>query len=416
MRSFWLLTGSTALSNAGNTFLYLAVPWALIDSTGSSTLAVLSLAAQTVPYLTAPFLGPYIDRYSHRTLFAASEIVQGVCVALVPLLLALQNIAMVFVSLFVMGMAKVVSDVASDYGLIPALVPRERLDQATSWFNSAQLTAKFAGPALAGVTIGAVGHTWALEIDAATFLFTTLAAFFMPKLDDEKQKGVRATPIGTALREGVAYFRSRPDLMRLTMAVALYNLGAGALEPTLLTVGAEDWNWSATALGGAVACGAVAAAAGSWLSPMVFAGPERRHRRISLWLAVAALGSFGLLISSPLAVILGFCVLCFGEGGVNATTMAYRQHEIPTELSGRVNTVIRTFVTGAIPVSALLLGLTVNLTGSLQVFFPVALSALFAVLLWTFAVRAKPADATSTPADVTEPALLEAGSEERSVR
>jgi MFS family permease len=403
MRSFWLLTGATAVSTAGNTFLYLAVPWALVNSTGSSLLAVLSLAAQTAPYLAAPFLGAFIDRYYHRFLFAACELIQGACVALIPLLLAIHNIGMVFVALCVMGLAKVVSDVAGDYGLIPALVPRERLDQASSWFNSVQLTARFAGPAVAGLTISAVGPGWALEIDAATFLFTALTVFFLPKVGKRRKDGTSLTAL---LREGVAYFRSRPDLKRLTMAVALYNLGAGALEVTLLTVGADQWTWSATALGVAVACGAVAAALGSWLSPTVLAGDARRHHRISMWLGVAALGSLGLLFSAPLAVVLGFCVLCFGEGGVNATTMAYRQHEIPSELSGRVNAVIRMFMTGAVPVSALLLGLTANLSGSLQVFFPVTVTALLAASLWT--VRGKRSEAVP-------PSRLMAVSEKRSV-
>ncbi|REK84543.1 MFS transporter [Streptomyces inhibens] len=383
MKSFWLLTGATAISTAGNTFLYLAVPWALVDSTGSSLLAVLSLAAQTAPYLAAPLLGALIDRYDRRFLMAVGETTQGVCVALIPLLLAFRITGMVFVALCVMGLAKVISDVAVGYGLIPSLVPRGRLDQASSWFNSAQMTARFAGPALAGLTIASVGPLWALEVDAATFLITTLTAFLIPQVGKDGQGDRGMTSMKASLREGIAYFRSRSDLKRLTFAVALYNLGAGALEPTLLTVGVDQWNWSSTALGVAVSCGAVAAALGAWLSPMVLPGNERRHSRISIWLGAAAFGALGLLIGTPIVVVVGFCVLCFGEGGVNATTMAYRQHEIPNELSGRVNAVIRTFIMGAVPVSALMLGLTVNLSGALRVFFPVTVTALLALFVWT---------------------------------
>jgi hypothetical protein len=86
--------------------------------------------------------------------------------------------------------------------------------------------------------------------------------------------------------------------------------------------------------------------------------------------------------------------------------MAYRQHEIPSELSGRVNAVIRMFMTGAVPVSALLLGLTANLSGSLQVFFPVTVTALLAASLWT--VRGKRSEAVP-------PSRLMAVSEKRSV-
>ncbi|HET9138075.1 MFS transporter, partial [Actinophytocola sp.] len=375
MRSFWLLTGATAISNAGNTFLYLAVPWALVSTTGSSLLAVLSLAAQTLPFLAAPFLGAVIDRHDRRFLFAAAEITQGCCVALIPLLLAMNAIGAVFAVLFVTGLAKVITEVVGSYALIPALVPKERLDRACGAFNSIQLVARFAGPALAGLTIAAVGPGWALAIDAATFLCTSLTALVLPRL----RAGGRRQPLGAMLREGARFFRERPNLRRLTLALALYNLGAGGLEPTLLSLGANHWNWSATALGVLVSAGAVAAAAGAWLSRAV----PGRHRRITLWFGVMAAGSLGLLFGAPVAVTIGFCVLSLGEGGVNAATMAYRQHEIPTDLAGRVNTVIRMFVTGAIPASALLLGLTANLVSSGWLFLPVALPALLGLAVWT---------------------------------
>jgi hypothetical protein len=131
-----------------------------------------------------------------------------------------------------------------------------------------------------------------------------------------------------------------------------------------------------------VSVAAVAAALGAWLSPRALVRANR-IRQVSVWLAVCAAGSIGLLFGAPLAVLAGFSVLCFGEGGVNSATMAYRQQRIPDELAGRVNTVIRTFITGAVPVSALALGLTVNLVGSGWVFVPVAATACLAFLLWS---------------------------------
>lgn len=409
MKAFWWLTGATAVSTAGNTFLYLAVPWALIHTTTSNLLAVLAMAALTAPYLAAPFLGAFIDRHDRRITFVAGDLTQAGAVAVIPLMLALGQVGAVFVALCVAGLAKVVSDLSNDYGLIPSLVPRDRIDQAASWFSSAQLVARFSGPALAGVTIATVGTTWALLIDSATFLVTCCAVYFVPRT----APGSRESSITTMLRAGIAYFRSRPDLQRLTAALALYNLGAGALEPTLLTVGARQWSWSSTALGIAVSAGAVAASIGAAASPLLRAGGPRasrghqgRHRRIGIWLAIIAAGACCLLVSVPLGVVAGFCLLCFGEGGVNAATMAYRQQEIPPELSGRVNAVIRTFITGAVPVSALLLGMTASLTGSLQVFFPVAITAVLAVVVWNLRAERSAAPAPAQPVAVAERTAL----------
>jgi len=378
MRAFWLFTWASAVSTMGNTFLYVAGPWALLEKTNSPALAILSVAAQSVPYLLAPLLGPFIDRHDKRWMFAGGEIVQGVAVAAIPLLLAANLVPLVFVALFVLGLANVVSDVAGDYGVIPLLVPRERLDEASSLFTSILLVARFVGPALAGLLIAHVGTDLALYCDAASFGLTAVVAAFMPgaPLTETTHES-----FGSMFRTGVSFFRTHPGLRRLTMSVAMYNLGAGALESTILAVGGHSWHWSAGDLGVGVSAGAVAAAAGAWLSPR-FGGTDRR-RRLMFWLVLCAVGAAGLLWPSPYVVLAGFSLVCFGEGGVNAATMSYRQYEIPEELAGRVNAVIRTFITGAVPVSALLLGATAALSSNFLVFLPVMITALLAVGVWS---------------------------------
>lgn len=377
MRVFWLLTAACAASIVGNTFLFLAIPWALLETTGSPLTAVLATAARAAPFLVAPLLGPLLDQFDRRYLFFTSEVVQGASVAVIPLLLAHGQIAGVFGALVVIGLADVVSTIAAGYGLIPSIVPKENLDQATSRFSAIMLVARFVGPAVAGLIIGAVGTTWALYADAASFLLTALSATTLPKSTHDRA----VSSLGHMLRDGIQYFRSRRDLQRLTLTLAVYNLGAGAVEPTLLAEGQYRWEWSATALGLATSSGAIAAAVGSWLSPRTKAGTSGRTQ-ITNWLALSALGAVGLLMPAPLVVVASFAILSFGEGGVNAATIAYRQREIPSELAGRVNTIIRTFVTGAIPVSALALGATASLAGAVWTFAPAAAACLMAATLW----------------------------------
>ncbi|MFD8595162.1 MFS transporter [Kitasatospora sp. NPDC059646] len=392
MKSFWLLTGASSVSTMGNTFLYVAVPLALLQSTDSPLLAVLSVAAQNLPYLLAPLLGPFIDRYDRRVLFALGEVVQGLAVAAIPFALWHDEIWAVFLALFVIGLANVVSDVAGDYGLIPLLVPAEKLDRASARFTALLLAARFVGPALAGLIIAGLGSTWALELDAVTFLLTALTTLAMPYARQEPTE----TSLVAMLKEGVAFFRSRADLRRLTLVTALYNVGAGALESTLITVGRSDWQWSARTLGVAMSIAAVAAAIGAWLAPRALVGDDRR-RQLTICLGVCGIGTLGLLTPWPVVMVAGFAVLCLGEGGINAATMGYRQQAIPDHLSGRVNAVIRTFVTGAVPVSSLLLGLTISLGSSALVFAPVTAAVGASFLLWSTMRRPGPAERPLPP-------------------
>lgn len=377
MKAFWLLASASAISTAGNSFLLLAIPLAVLRATGSPSLAVMGLATQSVPYLVGPLLGPLLDRYSRRFLFCCAELTQAALVCAIPVLLAQGEIGGVFAVMFVMGLAHVMSNVATDYGLIPAIVPPHRLDEATSWYNSLLMTARFLGPAIAGLVIAAVGTSWGLVIDGLSFLPTAVAAVVMPRSVPETDR----TPLRRMLGEGVAYFRSRPDLRRLTLVLAVYNLGAGAIEPALLTVGQKHWHWSAAALGIAVSCGAMAAALGAWISLRAMRGTDR-HRQVAVWFGVTMVGSLALLAGSPPVVLAGFVLVGLGGGAISSTTMAYRQHEIPSRLSGRVNTIIRTFIAGAIPASALFTGAAASLSSPFLTFFPVPVFAVLAWWLW----------------------------------
>ncbi|MFD8236338.1 MFS transporter [Streptomyces sp. NPDC059696] len=378
MKAFWVLTAASAVSMVGTTFLFVAAPLAILDTTESPALAVLSVAARTLPYLLGPLLGPLIDRYDRRVTFAVADLIQGAAVGAVPFFIAHDLIGCVFASLFVLGLANVASNVAADYGLIPALVPADRLQKATSHYNTAVLVARFIGPALGGMVIGTLGTTWALLIDAATFLLTASAATVLPRHPTGQRSDAAWT---TMLREGFTHFRARPDLRRLTIALAVYNLGAGALEPTLITMGASHWSYSPGTMGLAVSCAAVAAAAGAWFSGRLSTG-VRGHRHLLLWLTVCAAGAITLLVPWPCTALVGFCLVSLGEGGVNTVSMAYRQQNVTGDLAGRVNTIIRTFVMGAWAASALVLGLAADLFRMPWALLPVSLTAVGACWVW----------------------------------
>lgn len=372
-----MLSWASALSTAGNTFLLVAAPLTLLKYTGSPLLATLTIGVQAVSYVASPLLGPLLDSCDRRLLFVAGELLQGVAIGAIPPLIAHHQVGIVFGSLALSGLASIVSSVALDYGIIPRLVPRARLTFATSRFNSMMLVAQFLGPGLAGLLVAVAGTSWTLEMDAATFLITVLAAFVIPGIE----RGNRPVSHLRMLREGFSYFWSRRDLRRLTLVLAFYNLGAGALQPAILAVGKDSWHWNPSLLGFIISCGALAAAVGSWLSPhfVVHAG---LRRRLFAWLSISVVASLGLLAHYPILITLSFSLLCFAEGGVNSVTMSYRQLEIASDMAGRVNTVIRTFVTGAISASALLLGFSISFHSFGLAFAPAPIFAITATVLW----------------------------------
>ncbi len=386
-RRFWLLTSAASVSELGDTFLQLAMPWTILAGTGSPILAALSLGVQYLPFVASPLLGTLIDGYERRQVFMVAELVQGVLIALTPLLLMAGQVPLVLVLLLIAGCATVASNLTSDFGLLPMLAPADRVTEAYSKYGATTQLARCAGPAIAGGVLAAVGGYWALWIDAATFLLTALVAMVLPR--GEKpivERGFLRMQV-----EGFRSFRRIPGVPRLTAVLSVYNLGAGAVPTVILVLAGRTWGWSSGWAGMVLAAGAAGSALGAWLGGRVWIEAPA-ERRIGLWFTICAVACAALLTPWTPVVILGFCTLTAGEGGMNVTTNEYRFRAIPEEVAGRVNAVMRAFILGGAALSSLLLGWSVSLPDQVLRFAPALLTSALAVLLWSGvrATRAAP--------------------------
>lgn len=383
-RRFWLLTSAASISELGNTFLRLAMPWTILGSTGSPLLASLSLGVQYLPFVASPLVGTLIDRYERRRVFMVAELMQGCLVALTPLLLMVDQIGLVLLVLLVAGFGTVASNLTSDFSLLPKLAPGDRVAEAYSRYSACTQLALTAGPAVAGVVLAAVGDYWALWMDAATFLLTALVAIALPQGEKPAvERGFLRMQI-----EGFRIFRTIRGIPRLTAVLALYNLGAGAVPTVLLVLVGTTWHWSVSLGGLVLASGSAATALGAWLGSRVWT-KARAERRIGLWLTLSAVSCAGLLTPWYALVILGFCGLMAGEGALNVTTNEYRFRAIPEAMTGRVNAVMRGTILSSAGLSALLLGWSVALPQHVLRFTPAALTSALAVLVWLGARRVR---------------------------
>ncbi|MFF5857880.1 MFS transporter [Streptomyces sp. NPDC012751] len=377
---FWLLTSAASVSELGNTFLHLAMPWTILASTGSALMAALSLGVQYLPFVASPLLGTLIDGYERRMVFMVSELAQGLLIALTPFLLTAGRVELVLVVLLVAGCGTVTSNLTSDFSLLPMLAPEDRLTEAYSRFGAATELARCAGPAVAGLVLAGVGGYWALWIDAATFLVTAAVAAVLPPGEKPVvERGFLRMQI-----EGFRSFRKIRGVPRLTAVLSVYNLGAGAVPPVILVLAAGTWGWSSGWAGAVLAAGAGGSAVGSWLGGRLLPGAPA-ERRIRFWFLVCAVASAALLAPWEGVVVAGFCALMAGEGGMNVTTNEYRFRAIPEEVSGRVNAVMRAFILGGAALSSVLLGWSVTLPEQVLRFAPALVTSVLAVLLWTAA-------------------------------
>lgn len=401
-RNFRLLFGATSISNLGDGISALAFPWLATLMTRDPVLISLVAAAGRAPWLLISLpAGVWNDRLDRQRLMVWSDLVRCVLtLCVIGLILSAGNLdvaeaqgAVIGLAglAFLLGVAEVLRDNAAQTAL-PSIVEKPDLERANGQLWTAeQVLGQFVGPPLAGFLI-ALALPLPFFFDAVSFV---LAAALVALITFPPRTAPARRAFWAELREGVAWMRARPLILRLAVTLGLMN----ALHMMSLTVlvlfGQEVLSLNAAQYGVLLTASAAGGVAGGLLGPGIVdrIGP-RRGLFVALLLFpipffVLALTSSALLTGAALFAEM-FAALLW-----NIITVSYRQREIPDDLLGRVNSIYRFFGWGMIPFGALAAGgVMATLEPSLgrelalRANFAIPAAAFVCILIWgLFALR-----------------------------
>lgn len=334
LREFRLLLGAQAVSIVGDRMVGIALAFAVLELGGSATEVGIVLACRTLPLVATLLVGGVVaDRVSRRAVMVCADLsrvlTQGAIAAL--LIGGVAEVWMLAVLAGLTGAAGGFFNPAAT-GLLPAIVPPERLLEANGIRATAMSGGEIAGPVIAGVLIATVGPGWAIGIDAVTFL---VSALFLAGLRLPAAVPRAASSFVSDLREGWSVFTSLTWVWTFVACAAFGNLVWGAWS-VLGPVVAER------SLGGAAAWGTVLGAMGIGALIGSLVAMRARPRR-PLVLAGVAYGLF-VFPFAFLAAGAPVAVLAFGAllGGValmlgNSVWESTLQARVPAESLSRVS-------------------------------------------------------------------------------
>ncbi len=209
-RLFWI---GQSVSNTGTWMQRIAQDWLVLSLTGSATAVGITTALQFLPMLLFGLYGGVLaDRCNKRRLLLLTQSTMGVT-GLVLAALTLSghvHVTHVYALAFALGLATVV-DNPTRQTFVSEMVGPRMLRNAVS-LNSANFqSARLVGPAVAGVMISAVGSGWAFLFNGLSFLAPIIS---LAMIRTGELYATERAPRGKGqLREGLAYVRSRPDLL-----------------------------------------------------------------------------------------------------------------------------------------------------------------------------------------------------------
>jgi len=369
-RNFRMLWAGSAISTVGDQFYLVALPWVVLQLTGSAVAVGTILMAVAIPRALLMLLGGALtDRISARKIMIGTASARTLLVTAIGFLLWWQLLQLweLYVLGFFFGVADAFAWPATTT-LLPSLVRRDQLVAANSVFQTTGQMTTIVAPAPAGLVIRALGTAWAFFIDAISFLFIIAALWRLP--DPPKAAAAAAKrPVWRSILDGIAYVRRDVPLRSLMLVAAMLNFCiTGPISvglPYLVK----------TKFGSAAAYGVVISAmAAGGLVGALLAGILKVKRRGLLLLGAcvvisAGIASMGLL--GHLWLIAAVLVLVGASAGVaNVHIAAWIQQRIDATVRGRVSSVLMMANFGLIPISLAVAGLLI--AWSLNLMFMIA--------------------------------------------
>jgi MFS family permease len=333
-REFRLLFAGRTISMAGSAMAPVALAFAVLDLTGSTTDLGLVLAARQIPVIVLLlFGGVWADRLPRHHVMVASNLVSGASQAVVAVLLLTGH-----AQIWQLGLFAALNGASSAFffpastGIIPQTVTTPLLQQANAILRLALNATNITGAAIGGILVALTSPGTAIAIDAVSY-FAAAACIAAMRIT-----AVERTPGSTVfheLREGWHDFWSRTWLWVIVLQFGIVNaVENGAIQVLGPGIAKED-------LGGAAAWGAVLTASSVGLVLCGLMMLRWRPRRILLTATLAvfplALPLIALAGPAPLLVVIvcafaaGFSVEIFGV--LWDTSM---QQEIPPEKLSRL--------------------------------------------------------------------------------
>lgn len=381
----YALLAANTLSFTAEAIAMVAIPWFVLELTGSYARMGIVGFFTVLPRVIATFLGgQVVDRIGFRTSSIASDLLSGLSVCGIPVLYSTGHltftwlIVLVIVGAFFDGPGATAKD-----AMVPELAHSAGigLDRVNAFFQGARRLSMLIGPIAAGFLIAWVGPTHVLWVNAVVFAFSALVTITLippvslPQQDDEPH-----ATFWTNTLFGFRFIRQHRLMLWLAGTVCLMNFLDAPLATVQIPALVREHYGSAAQLGILLGVEGGGAVVGAVVYSVFSARLSRRTTFIACFLVVGlAILALSTAPAYVMAVVAMF-VMGIASGPLNPILMSIRQERVPLPYRARVfgTTTAISFV--AIPLGQLSGGFLIEWLGVQAILAAVAATYITVVL------------------------------------
>lgn len=354
--NYRLFFSGQLISLVGTWMQNVAQGWLVYQLTGSPFYLGLVGFVASVPVLFLSLgAGVIIDRVPRRTVLIVTQ-TTAMTLALVLSVLVFTNVVQpwhILVLSFLLGVSQAFDGTARQT-FVKDMVGKEDMMNAIALNSALFNLSRIVGPALAGITLAAVGPAWCFLLNGLSFLAVIFGIWRMelPKFVPP----ARAVSMAADIKEGLRFIRHNEIIRTLVLLISVSAIFGFAYN-TLLPAYAQDvLHVDAQGLGLLSTASGLGALAGALL--VAFGVPVRKGIILMVGSLVFPLMLILLAYNATFGgSLLLLVVASFGAMMQNTTANTLVQTNVPDHLRGRVMSVYMLTYFGFSPLGALQSGL-----------------------------------------------------------
>jgi len=396
------LFAANAISLVGNVFTLIAIPWFVLQTTGSATKTGITGFFNILPVVLAGFLGgTFVDRLGYKRTSIISDLASGVTTALVPILYF--TIGLEFWQLMVLVFLGAFLDTPGSTAreaLLPELAEQAGMpiERVTSLTHVIERGARMVGAPLAGLLIGVIGTASVLWLDAASFIISAgIIWILVPRLTAHDKKKSESGKYLDELKDGLRFIAHDSLILSIVIMVMLTNFLDAIFGGVLQPVYVREVYGSALNLGLLLS----ANGGGAVIGGLIFAAIGHRLPRHATFVGAFVLTGFRFWVYAlypPVWVLIVVTLITsIGAGPLNPIIGAIEFERIPANLRGRVFGAVTAGAWIAMPLGMLLGGILTDKLGTFIMMIGLAITFLITTLSMAFIPAMKEMNRKSQP-------------------
>ena len=379
---------ANAISLVGNVFSLIAIPWFVLQTTGSATQTGITGFFTILPVVLAGFFGgTLIDRLGYKRTSIIADYASGITTALIPLFYF--TVGLEFWQLIVLVFLGALLDApggTARAALLPELAEQAGMpiERVTSLDQVIERGARLVGAPLAGLLIGVMGTANVLWLNAASFFVSAAIIGIVITAPKPVEKEEKSGKYFDELKDGLRFIAHDQLILAIVVMVMLTNFLDSIFSGVVQPVYVKEVFGSALNLGLLIATSGGGAVVGA----LIFTAVGHRLPRHSTFVAafvLTGLRFWAYTIYPPFPILVGVALICsIGAGPLNPIIGAVEFERIPPNMRGRVFGAITAGAWLAMPLGMLLGGILTDRFGTFPMLIGLGISYFITTLSMAF--------------------------------